>query len=53
MIVKKKQLLKGNLFEAINKVLQVNNARKTNKIEKVIQRSIRRIVKKIDWQIEK
>ena len=53
MMIRKKKMLKGNLFDAINKVLAENNAKMTNKIEKVVQKSIKHIVKKYHLQTEK
>jgi ElaB/YqjD/DUF883 family membrane-anchored ribosome-binding protein len=45
--------LKEKLLEAVNKVLIDNKANLTNKIEKVVKKSIKRIVKKTNKQIKK
>jgi hypothetical protein len=44
--------LKEQLLETINKVLKDNKTNFTTKIEKVVKKSIRRIVKKTDNQIK-
>ena len=52
--MKKKEgaVLHEKLFVAVNKVLRENNSCLTNKIEKVIKKSIRKIVKKTDKRKE-
>jgi hypothetical protein len=49
----KKVTLKEKLVIAVNKVLHANKSELTNKIEKVVNKSIEKIVKKTDKEIEK
>lgn len=48
----KKKTLKEKLTAAVNKILQDNKSELTNKIEKVVNRSIKKIVRKTDKQIK-
>jgi len=54
-LMKKKKIepLKEKLLKAVNRVLEDNKYDLTNKIEKVVKKSIKRIVKKTDKQINK
>lgn len=47
-----KKTLKEKLTAAVNKILQDNKSELTNKIEKVVNRSIKKIVRKTDKQIK-
>lgn len=44
--------LKEKLLTAINRVLKGNKSDLTNKMEKIVKKSIKQIVKKADKQIE-
>lgn len=44
--------LKEKLLVAVNRVLKTNKLDVTNKVEKVVKKSIKRIVKKTDKQIK-
>lgn len=48
-----KKTLKEKLITAVNKVLQANKSDLTNKIEKVVNKSMKKIVKSTDKQIKK
>ncbi len=50
---KKVKPLQQKLLEAVNNVLKDNKSDLTNKIEKVVKKSVKRIVKKTDSQIKK
>ena len=54
-MIKKKELkpLKEGLLEAVNKVLKENKADFTNKIEKIVKKSIKKIIKRNNKQIKK
>lgn len=45
--------LKSKLIAAVHKVLQDNKAELTDKIQKVVNKSIKKIVKKTDKKIKK
>jgi hypothetical protein len=45
--------LKEKLFSAVHKVLKDNKAEMTDKIQKIINKSIEKIVKRTDKQIKK
>lgn len=53
MLKKETKSLKQKLFDAMNKVLKNNKTIITNKIEKVLQKAIKQIVKKSDKQVNK
>ena len=52
--MEKKQILplKEKLIGAVNRVLKTNKLELTNKIEKVVKKSVKGIVKKTDKQIK-
>jgi hypothetical protein len=43
--------LKEKLMDAVNKVLQDNKAELTNKIDKVVRKSVKKIAKKTEHKI--